>query len=173
MYKMSSEPLLKKEDIGKRVATLADEICKGFEFDIIVGILTGSFIFVSDLCRAMPRKDLRINFIKASSYGDSTESSRDLKVIGLESVPLEGKRILLVDDILDTGHTLSRLVTMLKEKGAKEVKTCAFLDKPSRREVEFEADFTGFKIPNAFVVGYGLDYANEYRTFPDIWTLET
>lgn len=169
---MSAEPLIKQEDILKRVKSLAEEVAKDYEFDTVVGLLTGAFIFVSDFCRAMPRKDLRVHFIKASSYGGSMQSSREVKVKGLDSVNLEGKKVLLLDDILDTGHTLSGLVKMLKEKGAQEVRTCAFLDKPERREVDFEVDYSGFKIPNAFVVGYGLDFDDDYRAYPDIWTLE-
>lgn len=168
---MSKEPLLTSAQIFERVKELGKEISSRYDFDIIVSILTGAFIFTSDLCRAMPRQNMGIYFIKASSYGNGMESTRELKISGLDKVPIKGSRILLVDDIVDSGRTLCELVQKFKDLGAQEVKSCAFLDKADRREVKFDTDFTGFKIPNAFVVGYGLDYADEYRTFPDIWTL--
>lgn len=174
MYKLSSKPLISKAELSERVNSLAAEIAAAGEFDILLGILTGSFIFVSDLVRAMPKaneKGMRVKFFKASSYGDSTEHG-SLKVSGLENLELAGLRVLLVDDILDTGNTLYRLVPMLKERGAAVVKTCVLLDKPSRREAPIEADFVGFKIENKFVVGYGLDYADDYRTLPEIMTME-
>ncbi len=174
MYKLSSKPLISKAELSERVNSLAAEIAAAGEFDILLGILTGSFVFVADLVRAMPKaneKGMRVKFFKASSYGDSTESGT-LTVSGMENLDLTGKRVLLVDDILDTGNTLYRLVPMLKERGAAVVKTCVLLDKPSRREAPIEADFVGFKIENKFVVGYGLDYADDYRTLPEIMTME-
>lgn len=175
MLKISSKPLITAEELSSRVNSLAAEISAAGEFDILLGILTGSFVFVADLVRAMPRKanekGIRVKFFKASSYGDSTEHG-SLKVTGLENLELAGLRVLLVDDILDTGNTLHNLVPMLKERGAAVVKTCVLLDKPSRREAPIEADFVGFKIENKFVVGYGLDYADDYRTLPEIMTME-
>lgn len=168
---MSPEPLLKAADIQARVLELGKNISSSYKFDMVISILTGAFIFTADLCRAMPSKDLQIRFIKASSYGKSTESSGNLKVSGLENLDLKGSRILLVDDILDSGRTLKTLVEMLKNEGAADVRTCVLLDKKDRREVPIKADFCGFEIPNEFVVGYGLDFANDYRSFPDIWTL--
>lgn len=171
MYSMSSEPLLKASCIASRVEELGKSISSSYKFDVIISILTGAFIFTADLCRAMPTKDLRIRFIKASSYGESTESSGSLKVTGLKDMDIKGAKILLVDDILDSGRTLKTLVDMFMERGAETVKTCVLLDKKERREVPIQADFCGFEIPNEFVVGYGLDFANDYRSFPDIWTL--
>ena len=172
MLNLSKAPLIDAQKIAKRIGELGKQIGGEYDFDTIVGAMTGSFIFVADLCRAMPKKKAQIKFIKASSYGDSTESSQKVKVSGLDSIQVEGARILLVDDILDTGHTMQALVLELSARGAKEIRTCVFLDKPERREVPIRADYVGFEIPNAFVVGYGLDFADEYRTFPDVWTLE-
>ena len=172
MLNLSKAPLIDAQKIAKRIGELGKQIGGEYDFDTIVGVMTGSFIFVADLCRAMPKKKAQIKFIKASSYGDSTESSQKVNVSGLDSIKVEGARILLVDDILDTGHTMQALVKELSAMGAKEIKTCVFLDKPERREVPIKADYVGFEIPNAFVVGYGLDFADEYRTFPDVWTLE-
>jgi hypoxanthine phosphoribosyltransferase len=172
MLSLSPTPLIDAQKIAKRIGELGKQIGEEYDFDIIVGVMTGAFIFVADLCRAMPKKNAQIKFIKASSYGDSTESSHKVKVSGLDTAKIEGARLLLVDDILDTGHTMQALVKELSAMGAKEIRTCVFLDKPERREVPITADYVGFEIPNAFVVGYGLDFADEYRTFPDVWTLE-
>ena len=178
MYRMSEKPLITADKIRERVATLAREIVDVYDYDILLSALTGAYMFTADLSREIanaqgakaPHK--RIAFIKASSYGDSTESSGKLQVQGLERIPLQGKKVLMVDDIADTGTTLLGLTDMLNEAASKEVRTCVLLNKQERREVEIKADFVGFEIANEFVVGYGLDYANEYRTLPEIWTLQ-
>lgn len=170
MYKVSETPLVSKEEIEKRLIVLAKEVDASGEYDLVLGVLTGAFIVVADLVRNLSCNP-NISFIKASSYGNSTESS-SVVVQGLEKLCLENKRILLVDDILDTGKTFFALVEQLKKLGAKTVKTCVLLDKPSRREADIEADFVGFSIENKFVVGYGLDYAENYRSLNGIFTLE-
>lgn len=170
MYKVSEKPLVSKEEIEKRLIVLAKEVDASGGYDLVLGVLTGAFIFVADLVRNLSCNP-NISFIKASSYGNSTESS-NVVVQGLENLCLENKRILLVDDILDTGKTFFALVEQLKKLGAKAVKTCVLLDKPSRREVNIEADFVGFSIENKFVVGYGLDYAENHRSLNGIFTLE-
>lgn len=177
MYKMSPKPLIAAENIQTRLNGLAHEISTAFDFDIIVSILTGAYIFTADLSRALAKiqsepQQKEIAFIKASSYGASTQSSGKVKISGLEKLELQGKRVLLVDDIADTGITLQRVVQEFLQRGAKEVRTCVLLNKQDRRTVSFAADFAGFDIPDSFVVGYGLDYAEQYRTLPDIWTLE-
>ncbi len=159
--------LISKEDLEKRVAELAAEISAKEEIDLVVGALTGAFIFVADLVRAMPSKHLQVQFVKASSYGNGTKRSA-FTVSGIEKLDVQGKNVLLIDDIFDTGHTLCNLSKAVKDRGAKTVRTCALLDKPSRREVDFDIDYRGFTIENLFVVGYGLDYAEEYRALPDV-----
>ena len=159
--------LISKDDLEKRVAELAAEISAKEEIDLVIGALTGAFIFVADLVRAMPSKHLQVQFVKASSYGNGTERSA-FTVSGIEKLDVQGKNVLLIDDIFDTGHTLCNLSKAVKDRGAKTVRTCALLDKPSRREVDFDIDYRGFTIGNLFVVGYGLDYAEEYRTLPDV-----
>lgn len=171
MYKMSEKPMITAEQIQKRVGELATEIAHSFDFDVILSALTGAYMFTSDLSRALANTKHRIVFIKASSYGAGTESSGKLKVSGLENLDLKGKRILLVDDILDTGNTLLTLSTMLKDAGVTELRTCVLMNKEERRTVDFHADFVGFEISNEFVVGYGLDFNEDYRTLPEIWTL--
>ena len=149
-----------------------------YDYDILLSALTGAYMFTADLSRELANVQgvkathKRIAFIKASSYGDSTESSGKLQVQGLERINLQGKKVLMVDDIADTGTTLLGLVNLLKESGAQEVRTCVLLNKQERREVEISADFVGFEIANEFVVGYGLDYAENYRSLPEIWTLQ-
>lgn len=173
MYKTSLMPLFTAEAIQEMVQLLGEKIARNYKFDTIIGVLTGSFVFVSDLCRHFPNKGIKVSFIRASSYGDSTESSGQLKVSLLDELDLKGKKVLLIDDILDTGRTLQKLVDLLKEKGAAEVRSCVLLEKRARREVDYKADFVGFSIEDGFVVGYGLDCAGEYRTMPDIWNLES
>ena len=178
MYRMSEKPLISEKEIRERVTTLAQEIVAAYDYDILLSALTGAYMFTADLSRELANvqgvkaSHKRIAFIKASSYGDSTKSSGKLQVQGLERINLQGKKVLMVDDIADTGTTLLGLTDMLNEAGAKEVRTCVLLNKQERREVEIKADFVGFEIANEFVVGYGLDYANEYRTLPEIWTLQ-
>ena len=178
MYRMSEKPLIPADKIRERVATLAREIVDVYDYDILLSALTGAYMFTADLSRELANAQgakathKRIAFIKASSYGNSTESSGKLQVRGLEKIDLRGKRILMVDDIADTGTTLLGLVNLLKESGAQEVRTCVLLNKQERREVEISADFVGFEIANEFVVGYGLDYAENYRSLPEIWTLQ-
>ena len=178
MYKMSAKPLIEASEIRKRVTTLAREIADVYDYDILLSALTGAYMFTADLSRelAMAQGEKAypktIAFIKASSYGNSTTSSGQLQVRGLEKIDIKGKKILMVDDIADTGTTLLGLVNLLKESGAQEVRTCVLLNKQERREVEITADFVGFEIANEFVVGYGLDYAENYRSLPEIWTLQ-
>lgn len=172
MYKKSAKPMITAPQIQARISELAVAIEREYEFDVILSALTGAFMFTTDLCRAMANPRHRIAFIKASSYGSGTESNGKLKVSGIEHVDLHGKRVLLVDDILDTGHTLSTLVPMLHDAGATEVRTCVLMNKEDRRTVAYHADYVGFEIANEFVVGYGLDFDQDYRTLPDIWTLE-
>lgn len=178
MYKMSAKPLIEANDIRKRVATLAREIADVYDYDIMLSALTGAYMFTADLSRELATAQgekayqKSIAFIKASSYGNSTTSSGKLQVRGLEKIDLKGKKVLMVDDIADTGTTLLGLVNLLKESGAQEVRTCVLLNKQERREVEITADFVGFEIANEFVVGYGLDYAENYRSLPEIWTLQ-
>lgn len=172
MYKMSQKPMITAQQIQTRVKDLAAEISAAFEFDLIISALTGAFMFTTDLCRAMANTNHRIAFIKASSYGASTESSGTLKVTGLENIDLKGKRVLLVDDILDTGRTMCTLATMLKDAGVADLRTCVLMNKEERRVVNYHADYVGFEIKNEFVVGYGLDFGEDYRTLPEVWTLE-
>lgn len=172
MYMMSEKPMISAGQIQTRVKELAAEISATFEFDVILSALTGAFMFTTDLCRAMANTKHRIAFIKASSYGSGMESSGKLQVSGLEKLDLQGKRVLVIDDILDTGNTMCTLVSMLKEIGVADLRTCVLMNKEERRTVDYHADFVGFEIANEFVVGYGLDFNEDYRTLPEVWTLK-
>lgn len=178
MYRMSEKPLIGADEIRERVAKLAHEIAAVYDYDVLLSALTGAYMFTADLSRELAKaqgakaQQKEIAFIKASSYGSSTESSGNLQVYDLEKINLGKKKVLLVDDIADSGRTLLGLKNLLREMGAKEVRTCVLLNKQERREVDVAADFVGFEIANEFVVGYGLDYADHYRTLSEIWTLQ-
>jgi len=170
MYKLSEKPLIGRQQIEERLDSLAKELRKE-DFDYIVSTLTGGFMLTADICRRIASQKLKVAFIKASSYGNGTESSGNVKLSGLESIDITGKNVLVIDDILDSGRTMLGITAALRDLGPNKVKTCVLLDKPARRAVEIQADYVGFSIENEFVVGYGLDYANEFRTYPEIWTV--
>lgn len=170
MYSLSEEPLITRPQIDERLKVLAEDI-KAENFDIFLSTLTGGFMFTADLCRNIASSKLEIEFIRAASYGDHTESCGEVEISGFEGLNIRDKKVLLIDDILDTGKTLFKLKNALLALGPREIKTCVFLDKKGRREVDIDADFVGFSIDNEFVVGYGLDYANMYRSYPEIWTV--
>ncbi len=136
---------------------------------VLVGVLTGAFVFLSDLVRRF-RFPLEVDFIAARSYGDDTVAC-ELEVMCDMACDVTDRHVLVVDDIADTGHTLSSLVRMLHERGAASVRTCCILDKPDRRECDFEPDYVGVTIPDMFVVGYGLDYAGDHRHLPFVGVL--
>ncbi|MBR4916739.1 MAG: hypoxanthine phosphoribosyltransferase [Fibrobacter sp.] len=171
MYRMSRQPLISKKEIDERLDTLAEEL-RSENFDIVVSTLLGGFIFTADICRRIAKPELKVAFIKASSYGDGTESSGKVKISGLESLNIAGKNILVIDDILDTGNTMLGITNALRDMGPNKVKTCVLLNKQARRTADIRADFVGFEVENKFIVGCGLDYAGDYRTLPEIWTLE-
>lgn len=152
-----------------RVAEALTRDYRGREFTVI-SVLKGSCVFASDLIRRIPIP-LRLAFVAASSYGDGTESGElELNFFPSED-EIEGRDLLLVDDILDTGKTLSRLSHELLSRGARDVRTCVFLDKPARRAVDFQADYRAFEVEDLFVVGYGLDFAGRYRNLPYVGAL--
>lgn len=162
--------LITEEQIRRRVAELGQEITKVFEPHgrvVVVGVLKGSVVFMVDLLRRITIP-CTFDFVQTASYGMETTSVGDVQLLKDITMPLEGERILLVDDILDTGFTMSYLVKHLRSKKPKSVHTCVLLDKPSRHRVDFKADWVGFTVPDVFVVGYGLDYAELYRDLPHI-----
>lgn len=166
------EVLISEEEIKRRITEMAEQISHDLAGEHIkmLCVLKGSLFFTSDLARAMT-VPVYLDFIQASSYGDGTESSRVVKIKKEPDEPIEGETVLVVEDIIDSGNTLSVLLPELKRRGAKKVLCCTLLDKPDRRESEVKVDYTGFQIPNEFVIGYGLDYAQKYRDLPYIGIL--
>ena len=164
------DPLISEDEIAERLDSLAREINGAFADTsklVVVGRLRGSFIFIADLVRKLS-VPVEIDFIEASSYGDSTESSREVRILKDLRGKIEGRDVLVVEDIVDTGHTLSRVTEILRTRRPARLEVCALLSKPSRREVRVNARRIGFEIPDEFVVGYGIDYAQRNRNLPFI-----
>lgn len=164
------EIMIPEARISARVAELAAEIQEAFadtEKLLLIGLLRGSFVFIADLARKLDLP-VEVDFIEASSYGDGTSSSREVRILKDLRAPIEGADVLVVEDIVDTGHTLTHVLHLLESRGPKRLEVCALLDKPSRREKEVKARYTGFEIPDEFVVGYGIDYAQRNRNLPYI-----
>lgn len=165
----SAEIAARIEDLAHDIhATMADDT-------LMVPILTGSFVFAADLVRALARAgaDWPLDFMTLSSYGTRTESSGTIEVVRDLRESVAGRAVLVIDDILDTGNTLLFARNLLRERGARDVKICALLDKPARRRVDLTADFTGFSVGDEFLVGYGLDKAGRYRGLPYIGLIES
>ncbi|SHG71334.1 hypoxanthine phosphoribosyltransferase [Cognatiyoonia sediminum] len=164
------DEMISAKSIAARVEALAKEIHDEFETTdklVVVGLLRGSFVFIADLVRELDLP-VEVDFLEASSYGDAMESSREVRIFKDLRGAIEGRDVLVVEDIIDTGHTLSHVTDYLITKAPARLKTIALLDKPARREVDFKADWTGFEIPDEFVVGYGIDYAQRNRNLPHI-----
>ena len=161
-----------EETIAARVRELGRDITAAYpEGDLLVlGLLKGSFIFLSDLVRRIERP-LQVDFLVAASYGDSTVSSGNVRLLYDPETELAGKHILLVEDIIDTGKTLNRLVALLRQRGPKSLNICALLHKHISEHLELEAAFVGFDAPRLFLVGYGLDHAENFRHLPYIASL--
>lgn len=163
------EVLLSEEEVNARIREIGELISKEYADKNIhlICILKGGSFFMCELAKRIT-VPVSIDFMSVSSYGSSTESSGVVKVVKDLDESLVGKHVLVVEDIIDTGRTISYLMELLKGKGAADVKLCALLDKPERRVVDVKADYIGFQIPDEFVVGYGLDYAQRYRNLPYI-----
>jgi hypoxanthine phosphoribosyltransferase len=170
-----TRPLYTEAQIRERVETLSHDIARrlGDEF-VIVSILNGAFLFTADLVRALGRRGCRprVEFITLKSYGDGTQSSGDVRLVGILPEQIEGMPVLLIDDVLDSGRTLMTASSLLADRGAGPVSTCVLLDKPARREVPVTPDFAGFAVDDVFVVGYGIDYAERYRYLPYLGYVE-
>ncbi len=161
--------LVSESELNEIVNSLARQIENDYKDEekiVLVGVLKGSAVFMTDLMRAI-HIPTEIDFMRVSSYGDSSVSSGNVNIIlDLNRPRLSTENIIIVEDIVDSGRTLKYLVSYLKNKGAKSVRTVTLLDKPSRREVDFNPEYVGRQIENKFVIGYGLDYAEKYRTLP-------
>jgi hypoxanthine phosphoribosyltransferase len=166
------EILFPKEMINKRVGELAGQISRdyGRREPLLVCILKGAFIFMADLVRAISIP-CRVDFVRLASYGGGTTSSGEVRITKDLETQIEGRDVLIVEDIIDTGLTLSYLVKVLQERRPASLRVCAFLDKKERRQAPFDADYVGFTIPDGFVVGYGLDFNENFRFLPDVCVL--
>lgn len=164
------DEMISAKSIAARVEELAREISAfyaGTDKLVVIGLLRGSFIFIADLVRELDLP-VEVDFLEVSSYGDDTRSSREVRILKDLRGKIEGRDVLVVEDIVDTGHTLARVLDILRTRHPARLEVCALLDKPSRREVEVKATWTGFEIPDRFVVGYGIDYAQRNRNLPHI-----
>lgn len=168
-----AEVLFSREVIDRRVRELAGQISRDYagREPLVVGILNGAFIFMADLIRALDVR-CRVDFVRMTSYGEGSVSSGEVRIGKDLETPIAGRDVLIVEDIVDTGLTLSRLVEILRSRQPASLRVCAFLDKRGRRRVPFTADYVGFTIPDRFVVGYGLDYNEEFRFLPDVRVVE-
>ncbi len=164
--------VIRPEQIARRIRQLARQIQRDFGGKdlVVVSLLNGTVMFLADLVRHL-NTPLHLDFIGVSSYGSGTES-RELVYTKELRLDVKGRDVLLVDDILDTGKTLAHVLAKLRKLGPREIKTCVLLDKPERRIEPIEADYVGFTIPNLFVVGYGLDFAERYRNLPFVGVLK-
>ena len=173
LEKAIQEVLFSEEELAKRVDEIAKAIEKDYEGKeiMLISVLRGSFVFMADLCR---RIDLpcTIDFMSVSSYGKGTSSSGQVQITKDLSSDISGKHIIVVEDILDSGNTLSYLLKLLEQRKPASIRLCTLLDKPDRRVKPVEVHYSGFSIPDAFVVGYGLDYAEQYRNLPYIGILK-
>lgn len=164
------DTLISAKSIAARLETLAKEITAYFDDTdklVVVGLLRGSFVFIADLVREL-HMPVEVDFLEVSSYGDSMESSREVRIIKDIRGEIEGRDVLVVEDIIDTGHTMAHVMTLLKARGPARLEIATLLDKPARREVDVKARWVGFEIPDEFVVGYGIDYAQRNRNLPYI-----
>lgn len=167
------EILFTKEQLDRRVSEIAEQINRDYADKeiLLVSVLRGSFIFMADLARKITRP-CRVDFMSVSSYGKGTSSSGQVQITKDLSEDISGLHVIVVEDILDSGNTLSYLLRILEQRHPASIRLCTLLDKPDRRKVEVAVHYSGFTIPDAFVVGYGLDYAELYRNLPYIGILK-
>ncbi|WP_156298925.1 hypoxanthine phosphoribosyltransferase [Streptobacillus canis] len=167
--------IVTEEQLKARVKELGEQITKDFKDDdaefIVVGILKGSILFMADLIREI-KLPLKIDFMEVSSYGDGFETTKDIKIIKDLDYSVRGKNVLIVEDIIDSGLTLKKVLQLIGKRGPKNVLLCTLLDKVTKREADIDIQYTGFQIPNEFVLGYGLDFIQEYRNIPYIGVMD-
>ncbi|MDR2862181.1 MAG: hypoxanthine phosphoribosyltransferase [Syntrophobacterales bacterium] len=171
---MGKKILFSRDVIDRQVKALALRISEDYrEQDLIViGVLKGAFVFMADLIRSMTIP-CQIDFVRLTSYGSASTSRGEVTLTKDIEIPVEGRDVLVVEDIIDTGITLAYFVESLKRRNPRSIKVCVFLDKRSRRKTAFEADYVGFTIDDGFVVGYGLDFDEQARFLPDVYLIET
>jgi len=173
MEKDIEEILFTKEEIKKRIKILGKQISKDYKgrFPLLVCILRGAFMFLSDLSREV-QIPMSIDFMAISSYGGNTESTGQVRILKDLDTSIEGRHVLIIEDIVDTGLTMDAVTRLLRTRKPKSLRICTLLDKKERRKISIKADYYGFRIPNKFVIGYGLDYKEKYRNLPFIGVLK-
>ncbi|WP_071200955.1 hypoxanthine phosphoribosyltransferase [Vibrio cholerae] len=168
--KHTVEVMISEQEVAQRIRELGQQITEHYQGSsdlVLVGLLRGSFVFMADLSRQIHLTH-QVDFMTASSYGNSMQSSRDVRILKDLDDDIKGKDVLLVEDIIDTGNTLNKVKEILALREPKSIRICTLLDKPTRREVDVEVNWVGFEIPDEFVVGVGIDYAQKYRHLPYI-----
>ncbi|MGE9553519.1 hypoxanthine phosphoribosyltransferase [Erwinia amylovora] len=167
--KHTVEVMISEGEIANRIAEMGKQISEHYRNSgsdmVLVGLLRGSFMFMADLCRKIDVSH-EVDFMTASSYGSGMSTTRDVKILKDLDEDIRGKDVLIVEDIIDSGNTLSKVREILSLRQPKSLAICTLLDKPERREVEVPVEYVGFTIPDEFVVGYGIDYAQRYRHLP-------
>ncbi len=168
--KHTVEVMISEQEVAQRIRELGQQITEHYQGSsdlVLVGLLRGSFVFMADLARQIHLTH-QVDFMTASSYGNSMQSSRDVRILKDLDDDIKGKDVLLVEDNIDTGNTLNKVKEILALREPKSIRICTLLDKPTRREVDVEVNWVGFEIPDEFVVGVGIDYAQKYRHLPYI-----
>lgn len=166
--------ILSKAELQRRVSELGALVSRDYAGKplVLIGVLNGAFIFMADLVREISLPGLQVDFIRVASYGKSSESSGTITLSKDVELDLAGKHVLLVEDIVDTGRTIAWLVEAFKQKDAASVRICTLINKAERREIDLQLDYAGFDIAEGFLVGYGLDYAEDFRHLPEVAHLE-
>ncbi|MDX9710528.1 MAG: hypoxanthine phosphoribosyltransferase [Trichloromonas sp.] len=169
MSELDLKLLYSQEEIARQVKRLGDEISNDYPDSeiLLVGVLKGSFLFVADLVRAIS-SPLIVDFVRIASYGSDTQTSGIVEIRKDLELPIKDRDVIIVEDIVDSGHTLESLYNLLLRRGPRSLKICTLIDKTTRREVSIRSDYVGFSLDDGFIIGYGLDYAEKHRNLPDI-----
>ena len=173
MSEQIGEILVQADDLQHRIKEMAEDITRDYDGRdlLLIGVLKGAFLFLADLMRHL-EVGCEVDFMAVASYGSSTESSGVVRILKDLDAPLEDRHVLIVEDIVDSGLTLQYLLRTLEARGPASLEVCALLTKPERREIDVPVRYTGFEIPNRFVIGYGLDFAERYRNLPYVGVLD-
>lgn len=165
--------LYTQDQVDQRLDELAATLTEKYQdqFPVVVSVMTGAMVFTSEMLKRLNFK-LNVDYVDVSSYDDGSESSGKVKLVQDLSTDIKDRPVIIMEDIIDTGYTLDFLTDLLRNRGAKSIEICSLLDKPERRQVDVEADYVGFKVPNEFIVGYGLDFDGVYRNLPFVGVLK-
>jgi hypoxanthine phosphoribosyltransferase len=166
--------VLSEEEIAEKIALVAKQISSDYRGEelILIAILKGAFIFCADLIRKLTLESVKVDFLRAASYGSGTTSSEEVKLVKDIDIDIKGKHVLIVEDIVDTGRTLSFLVEHMRLRKPKSVRICAMIDKRERRKIDIRVDYACHTVAEGFLVGYGLDFAEDYRNLPGLYHLK-